>query len=328
MNDTSYHAVAGLPVLAGNDMATLHDLGDGVVCFRAHTKMNTFDPGVFDLLEETLENAGKTFGAMVLANDDPRAFSAGADLGFFTRTIDGPDGREKIAAYGERAQGLFVKMRYSPVPVVAAVHGFALGGGCEFQMSADATVALMDARLGLPEAAIGLVPGWGGCTLLYARGVIEDPAADPVDLACRAFGPLFSARIATDATDARKMGLLRPIDGIVPHRSELVQTAKARALSLVPGYQAPKPIDLPVAGQAGIEVILAAARKDGSLTETDLTVAHKLAHILTGGANQNGTVTEADMRALEAQTLAELVTWPPVRDRVNHMLATGKRLKN
>lgn len=324
----SYQLVADLPVLAGNDMATLHDLGDGVVCFRAHTKMNTFDPGVFDLLEETLDRAGSAFQAMVLANDDPRAFSAGADLTFVNRMMDGPGGPGKVAAYGARAQGLFTRMMRTPVPVVAAVHGFALGGGCEFQMHADATIAQADARIGLPEAAIGLVPGWGGCARLYARAIAAAPAANPVDLALRAFGPLFSGRIAADAAEARAMGLLRAADAIMPDRAALLPMAKARALSLAPGYLPPAAIDMPVAGPDGAEAIMATARGGDDLTETDLIVARKLAVILTGGPAAGRTATEADLMALEAATLAEQVMSPQVRERINHMLATGRRLKN
>ena len=324
----SYQPIADLPILAGNGMATLHDLGDGVVCFRAHTKMNTFDPGVFDVLEETLDRAGSDFQAIVLANDDARAFSAGADLTFFTRMVDSEGGPEKIDAYGKRGQGLFKRMMRTPVPVVAAVHGFALGGGCEFQMHADATIALADASIGLPEAAIGLVPGWGGCTRLYARAVAANPAAAPVDLAIKVFGPLFSGRIASGAAEARAMGLLRPTDGIIADRADLVSVAKARALSLIPGYVAPAAIDLPVAGPAGIDIILKILADRPDLTETDLTVARKLATILTGGANAGETATEADLMALEVRTLGEQVVWPPVRARIDHMLATGKRLRN
>ena len=327
MTKTGVQQVSDLPILSGNAMATLHDLGDGVVCFRAHTKMNTFDPGVFDLLDETLDLAGTTFQAMVLANDDPRAFSAGADLTFFTRMLDSPGGPEKIGAYGQRGQQLFLRMMRTPVPVVAAVHGFALGGGCEFQMHADATIALSDAGIGLPEAGIGLVPGWGGCTRLYARTLIADPTADAADLARRAFEPLFSGRIAASAAEARAMGLLRPTDGIIDDRGDLVATAKARALSLVPGYVAPAPLQLPVAGPRGIETILVSLREAEDLSETDLTVATKLANILTGG-DAVGTASEADLMALEVETLAELVAWAPVRARVDHMLATGQRLKN
>lgn len=328
MTQQNEQRVAGLPVLSGNDMATLHDLGDGVVCFRAHTKMNTFDPGVFDVMEAALDRAGTDFRAMVLANDDPRAFSAGADLTFFTRMVDSDGGPDKIGAYGKRGQAMFMRMMRAPVPVVAAVHGFALGGGCEFQMHADATVAMADAAIGLPEAGIGLIPGWGGCTRLYARALVADPTAAPADLALRAFGPLFAGRIAAGAADARAMGLLRPTDAVVDARAKLLPTAKARALSLVPGYQPPAPMTLPVAGAEGVDRIMAQVAGNDSLTDTDRAVAARLVNILTGGPNAGTTASEAELMALEVETLAQLVVWAPVRARIDHMLATGKRLKN
>lgn len=320
--------VSKLPILAENDMASLHDMGDGVVCFRAHTKMNTFDPGVFDLLEATLDRAVRDYQAMVLANDDPRAFSAGADLAFFTRMLDGDGGPEKIGAYGKRGQEMFVRMRRMPVPVVAAVHGFALGGGCEFQLHADATVVHSDAMIGLPEAGIGLVPGWGGCTRVYARVMAAYPEACAVDLARRAFTPLYAGRVTTSAEEAREAWLLRADDLVTEDRAALPWLAKDKALSLVAGYLPPEPLVLPVAGPEGVAHIVEEQQANQSLTDTDMAIARKLATILTGGAGSGQVVTEADMMALEVRTLAELVAWPPVRERVDHMLATGKRLRN
>ena len=327
-NSDPLAVVSTLPVLSENDMASLHDMGEGVVCFRAHTKMNTFDPGVFDLLEETLDAAGRDVRAIVLANDDPRAFSAGADLSFFTRMLDGPDGPAKIGTYGKRGQGLFVRMMRSPVPVVAAVHGFALGGGCEFQLHADATVVHAGAMIGLPEAGIGLVPGWGGCTRVYARVMAANPVAAPLDLALKTFAPLFAGAIATTPQDARAAWLLRDSDLVSEDRAALPSLAKAKALELIEGYTPPAPISLPVAGPEGVDAILDKLRADQSLTDTDMTIARKLANIITGGPDAEGSVSEAQMMALEVQTLAELVAWPPVRTRVDHMLATGKRLRN
>lgn len=124
------------------------------------------------------------------------------------------------------------------------------------------------------------------------------------------------------------MGLLRPSDAVIPDRGALLDTAKARALSLVPGYVPPAPIALPVAGDPGVGAILSALEGQDDLSDTDLTVARKLAHILTGGTGTAATVTEAEMMALEVQTLAELVSWAPVRARIDHMLATGQRLRN
>lgn len=323
--------LADLPVLVENPLASLHDLGDGVACFRAHSKMNTFDPAVFDLLEQTLDRAGRDFTALVLANEDPRAFSAGADLAAFLRMAEAGDGPARIQAYVARGQGLFMRLRRSPVPVVAAIHGFALGGGCEFQMHADACIAHAEAGIGLPETGVGLIPGWGGCTRLYARAHAADPQGDPATLTRRAFDTLLAGRIAGSAAEARAMGLLAPEDGIVMHRAHLTAAAKARALALRDGYLPPPPLVLPVAGPAGQEALLEGPRADlaaGRITETDLELARTLAGILTGGPKAGPTATEADLMALEAAALSRLAGWPPAQARIAHMLATGKRLRN
>lgn len=321
------------PVILSNAQATLHDLGDGVACFRARSKMNTFAPEVMDLMEKTLERAGQDFQALVLGNDHPRAFSAGADLGFFNEMLDGPNGGEVIDRYGERGQALFVAMRNTPVPVVAAIHGFVLGGGCEFQMHADATVALAEVSIGLPETGVGLLPGWGGCKCLLYRALDTDPSATPLSIAERAFATVFSGHIAGSAAEAKTLGLLRPDDGIVMHRDLLIEAAKIRALSLVPGYAVPAPRMLSLAGPAGMAKLLEKPAADlaaGTITETDYLLAEVIASVLTGGpdADPARPISEADFMVLERSPLTMLIQNPQALARINHTLATGKRLKN
>lgn len=323
--------VGATPVILSNAQASLHDLGQGVACFRAQSKMNTFAPEVLDLLEATLARAGQDFTALVLGNDDPRAFSAGADLAFFCAMLDGPGGAAAINAYGARGQSLFVAMRQAPVPVVAAVHGFALGGGCEFQMHADATVALETAALGVPETAVGLLPGWGGCTRLLARAAAEAPAASPLDWARRAFATVLPGRIATSATEAQAMGLLRPTDGIVATRAALIPAAKARALELVPGYAPPAPGALLVAGEAGLAALMEGPDADlaaGRISAVDHHLARTIASVITGGEGGERPMPESDLMLAERAALTLLVQRPTTRARIDHMLATGKRLAN
>lgn len=326
LSEDAYRAPAGrvtdLPVIEATALASLHDMGDGVACFRAHSKLNTFDPQVQDMLAQTLERAGHDFAALVLANDDPKAFSAGADLGFFTRMIQSPDGAAQIGAYGRRGQALFAQMRRAPIPVVAAVHGFALGGGCEFQMHADATIAHDAALIGLPEAGIGLVPGWGGCTQLYLRLSAAAPDLGPVEVARRCLSVLFAGRILP-AAEARGVGLLRPTDGILGDRAGLAAAAKARALALLPGYAPPQELRLPMPRDLG--EVLAALPDTPDQSPTDRTLAQALAAILV---DPSGHSTEAQIMAREVETLAHLVQQAPVQARIAHMLATGQRLKN
>ncbi|WP_068300757.1 enoyl-CoA hydratase/isomerase family protein [Pararhodobacter sp. CCB-MM2] len=326
----SIDTLDALPVIAATAQASLLDLGDGVALFRARSKMNTFAPEVLDLLEETIARAGKDFSALVLGNDDPRAFSAGADLAFFCAMLDGPDGPARINAYGGRGQALFVAMRQAPVPVVAAVHGFALGGGCEFQMHADATVALDTAAIGVPETAVGLLPGWGGCTRLLARAL--EQSSDPIAAAQQAFATVLAGRIYPSAAEAQAAGLLRATDGIEANRAALIPAAKTQALALVPGYAAPAARTLQITGAEGLAALMAAPDADhaaGRISEVDHHLAQTIASVLTGGGEGPArALPEAEIMVLEREALTMLVQRPTTRARIDHMLATGKRLPN
>jgi len=320
-----------LPVISANPQASLLDLGDGVACFRVQSKLNTFGPEVLDLLEEAIARSGKDFTALVLGNDDPRAFSAGADLGFFCTMLDGPDGSARINAYGARAQALFVAMRRAPVPVVAAVHGFALGGGCEFQMHADATVAHEDAAIGVPETCVGLLPGWGGCTRLLDRALNESPEVSPLDAAHRAFATLLPGRIYGSATEAQAKGLLRATDSIEADRAALIPAAKARALAMVPGYAPPEPRSLRVTGHEGLVALMTGPDADldaRRISAEDHNLALTLASVLTGGGGVARALPEGELMALERAALTKLVQRPTARARIDHILASGKRLSN
>ncbi len=320
--------LAGASLMAGNDAARLRDIGDGVACFEMTTKMNTFAPEVFEILEATLDRAGGGFSALVLGNEDPRAFSAGADLSFILGMIDA-GGVGALETYIRRGQELFLALKYAPVPVVAAAHGFALGGGCEFMLHADAVVAHCDLTAGLPETRVGLVPGWGGCTQMVLRG----QAAGPVEAAMRAFRTIRTGDPSGSAREAWAMGLLREGDAILMHRDALLEQAKAHALVLASGYRSPQIAQIMPAGAAGratIMAFVAGEKAGGRMTDTDVAIAGVLANVLTGGetASPGRTMTEDEFMALEREAFLALVGEPTTRARMDHMLKTGKPLRN
>ena len=318
--------------LFGNAMAEVWDMGDGVACFEAKSKMNCFDPGVFDLLEDVLVKDPGRFQALILGNDHPRAFSVGADLGFITGMI-ASGGLDAVDRYIERGQHLFLALKHSPFPVVAAAHGFALGGGCEFTLHADAVVAHAELSMALPEVTVGLVPAWGGCTQLLLRSQQDGAAKGPVATARPVFAAILAAEFSNSAADAKAKGYLRATDDIVMHRAGLLPAAKARALALTDGYKPPEPAFIQVAGPAGksgLMVEITARAAAGGVTDTDVAMAETLAEVLTGGSSGDPMrpLDEAAMMALERGALVELAKRPTTRARIDHMLATGKPLRN
>lgn len=321
------------PIIA-NDAASLWDIGDGVACLEIHTKLNSLAPEVFDILAETIARGGKDYQALVLGNDDVRAFSAGADLsailGFITENR-----LDELSAYIARGQDLFRQLRFSPFPVVAAMHGLALGGGCEIGLHADRIVAHAELNAGLPEVLVGLVPGWGGCTRLLVNaqtrsGGMKGPVAVPQ----KAFQTIFTGKRSSSALDARESGILRPDDVIVMNRNQLLAAAKQVARDMLDaGYQAPEEVALRLPGKSGMSAIMVnihGERAAGRLTDTDVAMAEALSEVLTGGpdADVSQPLLEADIMRLEREALVRLAGRETTRARIEHMLKTGKPLRN
>lgn len=324
---------AGAPI-AGNGAASLWDIGEGVACFEMHTKMNAFAAPVLDVLEETLDRGGRDFEALVLGNDDPRAFSAGADLSLIVGYIKGGD-FAGLDSYIARGQQIFHALKYANFPVVAAMHGLALGGGCEFGLHADAIVAHAELNAGLPEVLVGIIPGWGGCTQLLLRAQADaGTRKGPLAPAAKAFETISSGRRSGSAHDAGAMGLLRPGDGIVMNRDRLLDAARKKAAALVgDGYAPPEVAAITVAGASGRLGLMNAVdglRARGAISEQDRIVADALAGVLTGGASADPLrpVSEWDIMTLEREALIALSRHTATQERITHMLATGKPLRN
>ncbi|MAU22354.1 MAG: 3-hydroxyacyl-CoA dehydrogenase [Martelella sp.] len=309
------------PVIA-TEGASLWDIGDGVGCFEVHTKMNALHPTVFDALEQALEAAPGRFRALVIGNDDPRAFSVGADLTFILGMTRAGD-FAALERYIRRGQELYLALKYQNLPVVAAMHGYALGGGCEFALHADAIVAHAELNAGLPEVNVGLIPGWGGCTQLalrnFALGLDADGAAR------RTFAAIHAARPSSSAEEARAMGILRPGDRHVMARSLLLDAAKARAIALAEaGYAPPKRARVARPGPATGDRLIAGL--SGTVSEADIAIARALAAVVCGESAD--AIDEVAMMAEERAALLALARTETTAARMEHMLKTGKPLKN
>ncbi|QNE48632.1 enoyl-CoA hydratase/isomerase family protein (plasmid) [Glaciihabitans sp. INWT7] len=136
------------------------DRSDGVltVSLNRPAKYNAIDSTTVHELRRVFVSVGDdaSIGAVVITGFG-KAFAAGADLGEYA-VADA----QAFAALTENANELCREIRESPVPVIAAVNGVALGGGFEVVLSCDLVVAAESARFGLPEIKLGLIPGWGG----------------------------------------------------------------------------------------------------------------------------------------------------------------------
>ncbi|MFM2280352.1 MAG: hypothetical protein RLZZ444_2583, partial [Pseudomonadota bacterium] len=278
------------------------------------------------------EDVKTGFKALVIGSDSP-VYSAGADLRVFLETVE-QGGAEALGSFIDLGHNTFKALKYAPFPVVGAPSGLAFGGGCEILLHCDAIQAHAELTIGLVETRIGVVPGWGGCKEMLVRSyAAKGPVRGPVAPAMAAFNLIASAKVSGSAFEARKLGFLRPTDGITMNRDRLLADAKARALSLVEGYVPPEPPVVALPGPSGAAAIINIIESEalaGRATAHDLVVGKVLANALTGGpaADPLRPLTEDDLLALERQAFISLFSEPATIARVQHMLATGKPLRN
>jgi 3-hydroxyacyl-CoA dehydrogenase len=318
------------PVLK-NGSAGVWDLGDGVLCFEFTSKSNSLDEQVIALLGKTIAVVQEKFKALVIYNEGQN-FSVGANLGLalFAANIAAWSEIEKLIAAGQQT---YKALKYAPFPVVSAPSGMALGGGCEILLHSDAVQAHAESYIGLVECGVGVVPGWGGCKEMLSRWQTNaSMPRGPMPATAKVFETVSTATVSKSAAQAKEYLFLRPTDGITMNRYRLLADAKALALKLADGYVPPKPVDLKLPGVAGKVALTMAAdsfHQRGIATDHDLVVADALAEVLSGGPTDIvDIVNEDQLLALERSAFMRLLKTDGTLARIEHMLTTGKPLRN
>jgi 3-hydroxyacyl-CoA dehydrogenase len=317
--------------LLKNGSASLWDIGDGVACFEFHTKMNALDPDVLDLLTKSIGVVERDMKALVIYNEGSN-FSVGANIGlalFAANTAVWPMVEDMVS----KGQKCYRKLKYAPFPVVAAPSGMALGGGCEICLNADAIQAHAETYMGLVEVGVGVIPGWTGTTEMIQRWITNDKRpGGPMPAISKVFEAIGMAEVAKSAAQAKDLLFLRREDGVTMNRDRLLADAKAKALALVEGYHPPKPIEIALPGptaKLAMGMAVEGFRLQGKATPHDEVVASELAAILSGGDTDiTETVGEDDLLKMERQAFMKLIKTSATLARVEHMLETGKPLRN
>jgi 3-hydroxyacyl-CoA dehydrogenase len=321
---------------------TLHDdeairlwtLDNEVLIASIKTKMHAIGPGVVEGLVMAQEMAEKDYQGLVVWSPDDM-FSAGADLqsmlpAFMMAGVSAIDGAEA------EMQQCMLKLRYSNVPVVSAVRGLALGGGCELAAYSSKRVVAMESYIGLVEVGVGLVPGAGGLTYI-ARRAAENAAAstgkDILPFLTEGFTAAAMAKVGTSALESRKLGYLLESDTIVAHKDELLFVAINEAKAMfASGYRAPHKRQFPVAGRSGVATIkgsLVNMRDGGFISAHDYYISGLIAEVVCGGDVDAGTlVTEEYLMTLERKAFCALLTNAKTQERIMGMMSTGKPVRN
>ena len=308
-------------VVKSNAGASLIDVGDGVLCLEFHSKMNSIGDDTIAMMNAAVDETARNFEALIIANQAEN-FSVGANL-MLVLLLAQEGEWDEIDGAVRRFQQANMAIKCAAKPVVAAPFGMTLGGGCEIAMHAARAQASAECYMGLVEVGVGLIPGGGGCKEMLLRvGDLK-----------RVFELIGFGKVSSSAADARAMGLLRPVDEVSMNSERLIADAKALALQLAPSYVAQVPrTDIPVAGVAGVALLkmgIYMARQGAYISEYDALIGEKLAVVLCGGRlTGEQKVSEQYLLDLEREAFLSLCGQAQTQERMQHMLKTGKPLRN
>ncbi len=188
----------------------------GIITINRPKALNALNSAVLDELDKSLDAVDQeAIRCLILTGAGEKSFVAGADIGEMS-TLTKAEGE----AFGKKGNDVFRKLETFPIPVIAAVNGFALGGGCEISMSCDIRICSENAVFGQPEVGLGITPGFGG-TQRLARIVGTGKAKEMI----------YGAR-NIKAEEAYRIGLVNnvyPAEELMPAAKKLASTIARNA---------------------------------------------------------------------------------------------------
>lgn len=317
-----------------NAEVILHDIGDSVLCLEFTSPHNAMGEGVLRGINEAIQIAEEGEWKGLVIGNNATNFSVGANLMLIGMLAYQGD-YEQMDMAVNLFQQTTMRCRYSSIPVVAAIQGMALGGGCETLMHCDSAVAAAESYIGVVEVGVGLIPGGAGTKEFALRasdsffeGDVQIPSL--IDR----FRNIAMASVGTSAAEAFNYGyMIHGRDSVVLNKDRNIAEAKKKVLQLAENYTQPiLRTDVTVLGRTGLGALYAAAnelRLGNYASEHDILIAKKIAWVLCGG-DLTGTqkVSEQYLLDLEREAFLSLSGEDKTKARIQHMLQTNKPLRN
>ncbi len=316
-----------------NEGATIIDLGDGVLNVEFRTKMNTLGSDPIEAINRAIDMAEKDYRGVVIGNEGQN-FSAGANLAMlFMYAIE--QEFDEVEMMIRQFQNTMMRARYSAIPVVAAPHGLALGGGCELSMHADMIQAAAETYIGLVEVGVGLIPAGGGTKELTMR-VADSLEAGDVELNAlqNTFMNIATAKVSTSAQEAYDLRIMTDKDQITMNSKRLIADAKEAVIALAEaGYSQPVPRkNIKVQGKSGLAMFYAGIygmREGHFISDHDKKIAEKIAWVMCGGdLSYPQEVSEQYLLDLEREAFLQLTGEKKTLERIQSLLQGGKPVRN
>ncbi|MCZ2102740.1 MAG: 3-hydroxyacyl-CoA dehydrogenase/enoyl-CoA hydratase family protein [Chitinophagales bacterium] len=316
-----------------NSECTIHDIGDGVLCFEFTSKSNAIGEGIGEGALEAIQLASQGDWAGIVIGNNAKNFTVGANLmsvGMYAMQKDFKKLNEMVDGF----QQINMAMRYAPIPIVTATQGYVFGGGCEILMHTDAAVCHAESYIGLVEVGVGLIPGGGGtkefalrASELFFEGDVQMPTL--IDK----FRTIATATVSTSAYEGFNHGYLKHDRDVVEiNLAHVLSSAKAKVLQLAQNYTAPIPKQATVLGRAGIAALYTAINEfflGKYMTEYDQEIARKLAYVICGGdLTGQRQVSEQYLLDIEREAFLQLLGNPKTLERIQYLLMNNKPLRN
>lgn len=286
-----------------------------------------------DLIEavDLLEN--ENYSSMVLYTDG-RNFSVGANLYMMKKAHEMKKVDELVGPAIDQLHESFNRMKYSLKPVVTAVQGKALGGGCELVLHSPFVVAASETYIGMVEAGVGLLPSGGGLAEMSDRILNTTHKHDDKQQSMtEVLTNIGMAKVSTNAYEAKRYGYLRDTDSIILNMEKRVEAALNKARLESEMNYIPKPkgqyIALGSDFKALAQGMLDAQRLGNFISDHDYDITLKIAEVLSGGnLPRNTYVNQRYLQKLERERFLELLQTEKTYERISYMLETGKPLRN
>jgi 3-hydroxyacyl-CoA dehydrogenase len=316
-----------------NSAASVVDLGDGIFCLEFHSKMNTMGADTLAMIHKGVRRAEQEGLGLVIANDGPM-FSAGANLMLIAMAI-AEGAYDELAITVKAFQRAMMAIKYSKIPVVAAPHNLAMGGGCETCLHADAINAHAETYMGLVEIGVGLLPAGGGTKEMAIRAInlAQENGAEVTPFIFKNYQNIAQGKISNSAAELMEMGLMRQGDAISMDLDRRIHDAKLKAIALAANYRPGRPLTgLKAPGRgvaASIKSHLWNLEKGGFISSHDRYLACGIADVITGGDVPAGTlISEEYLLDLERETFMSFSGQKKTLERIQYMLKKGKALRN
>ncbi|HLP20718.1 MAG TPA: enoyl-CoA hydratase-related protein, partial [Chitinophagales bacterium] len=219
----------------------LTDLSEGIltITINREDKLNALNKTVVSELDEVIDEVytNDEIKGVIITGKGPKAFVAGADITEF-KGMNEEQGR----ALARRGHDVFDKIEMSGKPIIAAVNGFALGGGCELAMACHIRIASENAKFGQPEVKLGIIPGYGGTqrlTQLIGKGKALEllMTADTIDATCAEKLGLVNDVVQTVELLEVCRAMMLKITGMAPYAiAQVIQSVYAHFKSGIDGF--------------------------------------------------------------------------------------------